>query len=221
MLRSCNRDEYDESHDEHVRLSKAHDASGEEQLPLGSLASANAAAKAKLKELVHSLHVAVKEDTFEEEEGSVVEEQARAAAEAAAASAPAVGAGGEHTLEATVKGEVDAYGADLHNECTYTVRVVVKGKPAAAAAPARAKPAAAAAAAARPKPKPKPRAPVRGNGPIQVNVTGGEGSKAHRTGSTCTLTLLPGMGLGKRRARDELAQRLHTQANQRARPQPT
>ena len=197
MLRSCNRDEYDESHDEHVRLSKAHDASGEEQLPLGSLASANAAAKAKLKELVHSLHVAVKEDTFEEEEGSVVEEQARAAAEAAAASAPAVSAGGEHTLEATVKGEVDAYGADLHNECTYTVRVVVKGKPAAAAAPARAKP----AAAARPKPKPKPRAPVRGNGPIQVNVTGGEGSKAHRTGSTCTLTLLPGMGLGKRRAR--------------------
>ena len=219
MLRSCNRDEYDESHDEHVRLSKAHDESGEEQLPLGSLASANAAAKAKLKELVHSLHVAVKEDTFEEEEGSVVEEQARAAAEAAAASAPVVGAGGEHTLEATVKGEVDAYGADLHNECTYTVRVVVKGKPAAAAAPARAKPAT--AAAARPKPKPKPRAPVRGNGPIQVNVTGGEGSKAHRTGSTCTLTLLPGMGLGKRRARTCATFPHATQANQRARPQPT
>lgn len=214
LLRSCNRDEYEESYDEHVRLSKAHDESGREQLPLGSLASANEAAKAKLKELVHSLHVSVKEDRFEDEEGSVVEEQARAAAEAAAASTPAVGAGGEHTLEATVKGEVDAYGADLHNECTYTVRVVVK---AAAAAPARAKPAA--AAAAHPKPKPKPRAAVRGNGPIQVNVTGGEGNKAHRTGSTCTLTLLPGMGLGKRLAR--FCARLQTQANQQeSRPQP-
>ena len=97
MLRSCNRDEYDESHDEHVRLSKAHDASGEEQLPLGSLASANAAAKAKLKELVNALHLSIHEDCYDEgdeEDLSALHEQARAAVEAAAASTPTIGAGG-------------------------------------------------------------------------------------------------------------------------------